>query len=63
MDTTRRNTLGTNSFVFAFHAIHVGRRAADIGKIAFEFGVFGEFFDFFEDGLFTARSDELALVR
>jgi len=53
---------GANAEVAAFHAVHVGGGAAEVGEVAFEIGAVGEEADFAEDGGFAAVHDEFALV-
>ena len=48
--------------VFPLHAVHVGRRAAQVGKITLEIGHFRDLPDFFENTFLAAVNDELALM-
>lgn len=48
--------------VFPLHAVHVGRRAAQVGKITLEIGHFRDLPDFFENTFLAAVDDELALM-
>ena len=49
-------------FVASSHAIHVGRRPAEIRDIAFEAVHGNDLTGFAEDALFGAAGDELALM-
>ena len=58
---------GADAFVadpllFALHLVHVSGGAAEVADGAAEVGHLFDGFDFFEDGGFGARGDELALV-
>ena len=48
--------------VLAVQAVHVGRRRAEVGDVAVEFGHGRQFADFLQDGALAARLDEFALV-
>ena len=63
VETRRTAALAAQLPVAAAHAVHVGRRGADIRKVAFEPGRFHHMLHFGEDRPLAARIDELALMR
>ena len=48
--------------VFTFHAVHVGRRASQVGQISLETGHFGDLLHFFQYAFLAAAHDELSLM-
>ena len=48
--------------VLAMHAVHVGRRSAQVAQVALEVGQLAHFVHFFQDALFRAAGNELALM-
>ena len=52
-----------NLLHFAFHAVHIGRGAAEVADIALEIVHLGHLVDLLEDGLLRTGGDELALMR
>ena len=62
MDARRSLAPFTNVLVAAFHAVHVGRGAAEVTQISFEVGQKHHLAYFFENALLTSTNDKLTLV-
>ena len=60
---SRAHALLTETLIFAFHAIHISRRTAEVGDITFEIFHLKDLLHLSHDRLLAARCDELALMR
>src|SRR3712207_3906862 len=62
MYARRTLALPAYGFVASFHAVHVGRRTSQIAQVTFEVGQLCHFPHLFQDRLFAAAHNKLALM-